>query len=62
MTAEEAAEAAHRLSELSRMDEINQFERRWTGLFASPGRRRNCRNACRVERYLSEKLQNIEEA
>ncbi len=34
MTAEEAAEAAHRLSELSRMDEIRQFEEQVDGLFA----------------------------
>ena len=34
MAAEEAAEAAHRLSELSRTDEIRQFEEQVDGLFA----------------------------
>ena len=34
ITAEEAAEAAHRLSELSRADEIRQFEEQVDGLFA----------------------------
>jgi len=34
MTAEEAAEAAHRLSELSRTEEIRQFEEQVDGLFA----------------------------
>ena len=34
MTAEEATEAAHRLSELSRTEEIRQFEEQVDGLFA----------------------------
>lgn len=59
MTAEEAAEAAHRLSELSRMDEIRQFEEQVDGLFAD-GQEDEIAGCLQSERYLSEKCKNIE--
>lgn len=62
MTAEEAAEAAHRLSELSRTEEIRQFEEQVDGLFADGQEDEIAGMLAEWKDTYQEKLQNIEEA